>query len=59
MYVGETFKEHHYRRARIFEYLRDNDDFLYELKQHLIQRGTFDGFLKMYGLMEIEENGKH
>lgn len=50
LYVGSPFMEHHFKRKRVLEYLRDNDDFLPDFKQRLLSNGTFDMWLKFYHL---------
>ena len=54
-YVGDVFMEHHLKRKALVEYLRDNNDTLVEFRQHLLDTGLMNTYLKQYGLDPIPE----
>lgn len=53
-YVGETYMEHHLKKAAVLRHLRDHDDFLPEFKQYLLKNTDFNAKLAVYGIKPLD-----
>jgi hypothetical protein len=53
-YVGETYMEHHCKKAALLRHFRDHDDFLPEFKQFLLKETDFNSMLRVYGIPTLE-----